>query len=104
MRAPVDRMKTLLKGIGKGPGCLKRQSGVIIPGIQALAMNEAVHLLEEGVASAEDIDTASNTAWGQAVRFRIGWNSSDMGGLISFITRTSSRFAFKDREIQGAQA
>jgi 3-hydroxybutyryl-CoA dehydrogenase len=32
--------------------------GYIVPRIQALAMNEAARMVEEGVASAEDIDTA----------------------------------------------
>jgi len=38
--------------------------GYIVPRIQALAMNEAARMVEEGVASAADIDTAIRTGFG----------------------------------------
>ena len=41
--------------------------GYIVPRIQALAMNEAARMVEEGVASAEDIDKAIKYGFG--VRF-----------------------------------
>jgi len=72
----VDRMKALLKRIGKVPVVLKDSPGFIIPRIQALAMNEATHLLEEGVATAEDIDTA--------IKYGLGFRLS-VFGLLEFI-------------------
>jgi 3-hydroxybutyryl-CoA dehydrogenase len=38
--------------------------GFIVPRIQALAMNEAARMVEEGVASAEDIDKAIKYGFG----------------------------------------
>jgi 3-hydroxybutyryl-CoA dehydrogenase len=51
-------------------------AGYIVPRIQALAMNEAARMVEEGVASAEDIDTAIRTGFG--LRFAVL-------GLLEFI-------------------
>jgi 3-hydroxybutyryl-CoA dehydrogenase len=50
--------------------------GYIVPRIQALAMNEAARLVEEGVASVEDIDTAVKVGFG--LRFAVL-------GLLEFI-------------------
>ena len=52
------RLKTLLEGIGKVPVVCAARPGYIVPRIQTLAMNEAARMVEEGVASAEDIDKA----------------------------------------------
>jgi len=50
--------------------------GYIVPRIQALAMNEAARMVEEGVATAEDIDKA--TRYGFGFRFAVL-------GLLEFI-------------------
>ena len=63
------RLVGLLEGIGKVPVVMKASPGFIVPRIQALAMNEAARLYEEGVASAEDIDKA--TKYGLGFRFAI---------------------------------
>lgn len=70
------RLKTLLEGIGKVPVVCTASPGYIVPRIQALAMNEAARLVEEGVASAEDIDKA--TKYGFGFRFAVL-------GLLEFI-------------------
>jgi 3-hydroxybutyryl-CoA dehydrogenase len=62
-------LKTLLENIGKVPVVCKASPGYIVPRIQALAMNEAARLYEEGIASAEDIDKA--TKYGLGFRFAI---------------------------------
>lgn len=72
----VDRMKALLKRIGKVPVILNDSPGFIIPRIQAIAMNEAAHLLEERVATPEDIDAA--------IRFGLGFRLC-VFGLLEFI-------------------
>jgi 3-hydroxybutyryl-CoA dehydrogenase len=77
----VDQMKRVLKKIGKVPVVLKDSPGFIVPRIQALAMNEAVRIFEEGVATAEDIDRAIKTGFA----FRLGilglLEFVDLGGL-----------------------
>ncbi len=66
----------LLASVGKVPVVCKASPGYIVPRIQALAMNEAARLVEEGVASAEDIDKA--ILYGFGVRFSVL-------GLVEFI-------------------
>jgi 3-hydroxybutyryl-CoA dehydrogenase len=74
--AVTERLKALLERIGKVPVVCKASPGYIVPRIQALAMNEAARLVEEGVASAEDIDKA--TKYGFGFRFAVL-------GLLEFI-------------------
>jgi 3-hydroxybutyryl-CoA dehydrogenase len=72
----VVRLKALLEGIGKVPVVCAARPGYIVPRIQALAMNEAARLVEEGVASAEDVDKAIKYGFG--LRFAVL-------GLLEFI-------------------
>jgi 3-hydroxybutyryl-CoA dehydrogenase len=65
----VAALKDLLERIGKVPVVCKASPGFIVSRIQAVAMNEAARLVEEGVASAEDIDKAVRTGFG--VRYAI---------------------------------
>lgn len=81
--ATVEAIKALLAGIGKVPVVCKSSPGFIVPRIQALAMNEAARLVEEGVASAEDVDTAIKVGFG--LRFAtlgllefIDWGGGDI--------------------------
>ena len=74
--AATARLKELLERIGKVPVLCKASPGYIVPRIQALAMNEAARLVEEGVASAQDIDKA--TKYGFGFRFAVL-------GLLEFI-------------------
>ena len=67
--AVTAQLVELLEAIGKVPVVCKASPGFIVPRIQALAMNEAARLYEEGVASAEDIDKA--TVFGLGFRFAI---------------------------------
>lgn len=70
------RLKALLERIGKVPVICAASPGYIVPRIQTLAMNEAARMVQEGVASAEDIDKA--TTYGFGFRFAIL-------GLLEFI-------------------
>ena len=67
--AVTDRLVELLEAIGKVPVVCKASPGFIVPRLQALAMNEAARLVEEGVASADDIDKA--TKYGFGFRFAV---------------------------------
>ena len=62
--AVTARLKALLEGIGKIPVVCAARPGFIVPRIQALAMNEAARMVEEGVASPEDIDKAIKYGFG----------------------------------------
>jgi 3-hydroxybutyryl-CoA dehydrogenase len=72
----IAQVKSLLEGIGKVPVVCAATPGFIVPRIQALAMNEAARMAEEGVASAEDID--------KAIRFGFGFRYAVLG-LLEFI-------------------
>jgi 3-hydroxybutyryl-CoA dehydrogenase len=72
----VAKAKALLEGIGKVPVVCAATPGFIVPRIQALAMNEAARMVEEGVASAEDID--------KAIRYGFGFRYAVLG-LLEFI-------------------
>jgi 3-hydroxybutyryl-CoA dehydrogenase len=63
----VSRLRGLLEDIGKVPVVCAAAPGYIVPRLQALIMNEAARMVEEGVASAEEIDKA--TRYGLGLRF-----------------------------------
>ena len=95
----TDRLKELLEGVGKVPVVCAPSPGYIVPRIQALAMNEAARLVEEGVASAEDIDKA--TLYGFGFRFAvlgllefIDWGGGD---ILFYASRYMSEATGEDR-------
>ncbi len=63
----LERAKALMEGIGKLPVVCKDTPGYIVPRLQALVMNEAARMIEEGAATAEEIDKA--TRYGLGLRF-----------------------------------
>lgn len=72
----TTQLTALLEGIGKVPVVCAARPGYIVPRIQALAMNEAARMVEEGVATAADID--------KAVKFGFGFRFAVLG-LLEFI-------------------
>jgi 3-hydroxybutyryl-CoA dehydrogenase len=63
----LARAKALLESIGKLPVVCSDAPGYIVPRLQALIMNEAARMIEEGAATAEEIDKA--TRFGLGLRF-----------------------------------
>lgn len=63
----LARTKALMEGIGKLPVVCGASPGYIVPRLQALVMNEAARMIEEGAATAEEIDKA--TRYGMGLRF-----------------------------------
>lgn len=74
--AIVGRLKSLLEGIGKVPVVCAARPGYIVPRIQALAMNEAARMVEEGVATPDDID--------KAIKYGFGFRFAVLG-MLEFI-------------------
>jgi len=60
----VARTQTLLERLGKTPVRCAPSPGFIGPRLQVLLMNEAVRLVEEGVATPEDVDRAFRAGMG----------------------------------------
>ena len=75
-RPVTDRLRAALEAIGKVPVVCAAVPGYIVPRLQALVMNEAARMVEQGVASAEDID--------RACRYGFGFRYANMG-LVEFI-------------------
>ncbi|WP_390342072.1 3-hydroxybutyryl-CoA dehydrogenase [Variovorax boronicumulans] len=65
--AVLARTKALMEAIGKLPVVCGASPGYIVPRLQALVMNEAARMIEEGAATAEEIDKA--TRYGLGLRF-----------------------------------
>jgi 3-hydroxybutyryl-CoA dehydrogenase len=63
----LARTKALMQSIGKVPVVCGPTPGYIVPRLQALVMNEAARMIEEGAATAEEIDKA--TRYGMGLRF-----------------------------------
>jgi 3-hydroxybutyryl-CoA dehydrogenase len=72
----ISRLRALIEDIGKIPVLCAASPGYIVPRLQALIMNEAARMVEEGVASAEEIDKA--VKYGFGLRFAVL-------GLLEFI-------------------
>ena len=65
--AVLARAKDLMSAIGKLPVVCGPTPGYIVPRLQALVMNEAARMVQEGAATAEEIDLA--TRYGMGLRF-----------------------------------
>ena len=74
--AVVQRVWALLEAIGKKPVVCAAAPGYIVPRFQVLFMNEAARMVEEGLATAEDID--------RAIRYGFGFRYATMG-VVEFI-------------------
>lgn len=72
----------LMKEIGKHPVVLKREiTGFIVNRVQVAMLREAFHLMEMGVATAEDIDIAMKGSMGFKWAFCGPMESQDLAGL-----------------------
>src|SRR5699024_8070431 len=63
----LARTQSILESAGKLPVTCGPATGYIVPRLQALIMNEAARMVEEGVATVEQIDKA--TRYGLGLRF-----------------------------------
>ncbi len=77
----VDQLLTFLKSVGHMPIICRSSPGFVISRLQLGVMNEAVRLLEEGVASPEDIDKAIKFGWGYRFPVMGILEFIDVGGL-----------------------
>ena len=80
-RGRIDLLLTFLKSVGHMPIICKSSPGFVISRLQLGVMNEAVRLLEEGVATPEDIDNAIKYGWGYRFPVMGILEFIDVGGL-----------------------
>jgi 3-hydroxybutyryl-CoA dehydrogenase len=76
-----ETLKALLESAGKVVVRCAPSPGFIVPRLQAAAMNEAARLVEEGVATAEDIDRAVRSGFGPRYTAMGLCEFIDYGGL-----------------------
>ena len=67
------RLKALLDGVGKVPVICAATPGYIVPRMQGIVMNEAARIVEDGVASVEDVE--------KAVKYGFGFRFAVLGVL-----------------------
>lgn len=78
----VKTTYNLMKEIGKTPVVLKKEiTGFIVNRIQVAMLREAFHLMELGIATAEDIDIAMKGSMGFKWAFCGPMESQDLAGL-----------------------
>jgi len=80
-QATFDAVKALLESAGKVVVRCAPSPGFIVPRLQAAAMNEAARLVEEGVATPEDIDRAVRAGFGPRYTAMGMCEFIDYGGL-----------------------
>lgn len=88
----AEKIKAFLIESGKIPIMIKDSPGFIVPRIQVAAMNEAVRIVEEGVATPEDVDTAIKAGFGFRLAVLGLVEFIDLGGLD--ILYHASRFLY----------
>ena len=76
-----EKIKALLEAAGKVVVRCAPSPGFIVPRLQAAAMNEAARLVEEGVATPEDIDRAVRAGFGPRYTAMGLCEFIDYGGL-----------------------
>ncbi len=80
--AAVERVLEALRRIGKRPVRLRKEvPGFVANRLQAAVVREAFHLVEQGVASLEDIDTVMTEGPGFRWSFVGPVEAADLGGL-----------------------
>ena len=72
----LQRLQAMLEAVGKVPVLCSGQPGYIVPRLQVMVMNEAARMIEQGAASAADID--------KAIRYGFGPRYAAMG-VVEFI-------------------
>ena len=92
--ASFAAMKGLLESAGKVVVRCAPSPGYIVPRLQAAAMNEAARMVEEGVATPEDIDRAVRAGFGPRYATMGMCEFIDYGGLdILYYAATSMALA-----------
>jgi len=79
--ATVTRVSEIINAAGKTSAVIKDATGFVLNRLQYALFHEATQLVEEGVATAEDIDTVVRTTFGFRLPFFGPFAIADMAGL-----------------------
>jgi 3-hydroxybutyryl-CoA dehydrogenase len=80
----VNKMRKLVEGLGKSPVVVKDINGFIINRIQFAVLREALHIVEMGAATFEDVDTVLKAGMGLRYAALGPFGVADFGGLDTF--------------------
>lgn len=83
-RENLQRMRTLVEGLGKQPVIVKDINGFIINRIQFAVLREALHIVDMGAATIEDVDTVLKAGMGLRYAALGPFGVADFGGLDTF--------------------
>jgi 3-hydroxybutyryl-CoA dehydrogenase len=79
--ATVDTMFQLYQHIGKSPVIVQKEvPGFIVNRLQFALWREAWHIVEQGIASPQDVDTVVADSFGRRLNLIGVFNACDMGG------------------------
>lgn len=80
----LQKMRTLVEGLGKQPVIVKDINGFIINRIQFAVLREALHIVDMGAATIEDVDTVLKAGMGLRYAALGPFGVADFGGLDTF--------------------
>lgn len=80
----LQKMRTLVTGLGKQPVIVKDINGFIINRIQFAVLREALHIVDMGAATIEDVDTVLKAGMGLRYAALGPFGVADFGGLDTF--------------------
>jgi len=91
--AVVETMRELLLNIGKTPVVMKKEAlGFIGNRIQFALWREACHIVEEGIATPEDVDAVVRSSFGRRLAVAGPFEVFEVGGLDVIYNATSYVF------------
>ncbi len=80
----LAKMRKLVEGLGKQPVTVKDINGFIINRIQFAVLREALHIVDIGAATIEDVDTVLKAGMGLRYAALGPFGVADFGGLDTF--------------------
>ncbi|MBQ9420924.1 MAG: 3-hydroxyacyl-CoA dehydrogenase family protein [Lachnospiraceae bacterium] len=89
----IKKMRELVKGLGKQPVVVGDINGFIINRIQFAVLREALHIVEIGAATYEDVDTVLKAGMGLRYAVLGPFGVADHGGIHTFDHISSYLFA-----------
>lgn len=94
----ISSAQGLVKSVGRESAVVSDVTGFVINRLQYALFHEATKLVEEGVASADDIDTLARTTFGFRLPFFGPFAIADMAGLDVYANcYTSLQTSFPER-------
>ena len=83
-RETVERMRSLVEGLGKMPVTVRDISGFLVNRLQFAMLREALHIVEQGAATVEDVDTVLKAGMGLRYAALGPFGVADFGGIDVF--------------------